>query len=168
MMLRLPGATSLIALFLGVVALSAAAPAAAQSSSIEGTWELVSRTLPDGQIVKNPDIQGVLNLVGGYRNINVLFRTPDGSWGSYSAVASYKISSNRYTETLHFVVAKGLTPDNTTNYDVPGVTKSSSIETTGGRVRIQPPFDPPIWVFEGDTLTATLEGAFVDSWRRVK
>jgi hypothetical protein len=166
--LRVRGATRLIALFVALVAWSAAAPVGAQSSSIEGTWELVSRTLPDGQVVKHPDIQGVLNFAGGYRNINLLFRAPDGSWGSYSAVASYKISSNRYRETLHFVVAKGLTPDNATNYDVPGVTKSSPIERKGGRVQIQPPFDPPTWVFEGDSLTATLEGAFVDSWRRVK
>jgi hypothetical protein len=151
-----------------MVAISVAAPAVAQNSAIEGTWELMSRTLPDGQIVRKPDIQGVLNFAGGYRNINVLFRTPDGSWGSYSAVASYKISSNRYTETLHFVVVKGLTPDNETKYDVPGATNSSAVERRGKIVRIQPPFDPPTWEFEGDTLTATLDGAFVDSWRRVR
>lgn len=150
-----------------VIAL-AAAPAAAQSSAIEGTWELKSRTLPNGQMVKHPDIQGVLSFVDGYRNINVLFRTPNGSWGSYSAVASYEISSSQYKETLHFVVSKGLTPDNATVYDVPGVTKAASIQRRGRGVRIQPPFDPPTWVFEEDDLTATLEGEFVDRWRRVR
>ena len=156
------------AVSLTIAMMLAAAPAAAQSSAIEGTWELVSRTLPNGQMVKHPDIQGVLSFVDGYRNINVLFRTQNGSWGSYSAVASYEISSNQYKETLHFVVSKGLTPDNATNYDVPGVTKASSIERRGGAVRIQPPFDPPIWIFDGDSLTATLEGEFADVWRRVR
>ena len=163
-------ASSIGAVVLTIAMVLAAAPAAAQNSAIEGTWELVSRTLPNGQMVKHPDIQGVLNFVGGYRNINVLFRTQNGSWGSYSAIASYEISSNQYKETLHFVVSKGLTPDNVTNYDVPGVKKSSPIERKGRTVRIQPPFDPPTWVFEGDTMTATLEGegAFVDVWRRVR
>ena len=156
------------AVLFAIAIVLAAAPAAAQSSAIEGTWELVSRTLPNGQMMGHPDIQGVLSFVDGYRNINVLFRTQNGSWGSYSAVASYKISSSRYEETLHFVVSKGLTPDNATNYDVPGVTKASSIDRRGGRVRIQPPFDPPTWIFDGDSLTATLEGEFADVWRRVR
>jgi hypothetical protein len=30
------------------------------------------------------------------------------------------------------------------------------------------PFDPPSVVYEGDKLTATLEGAFVDYWERLK
>lgn len=156
------------AVSLTIAMMLAAGPAAAQNSAIEGTWELVSRTLPNGQMVKHPDIQGVLSFADGYRNINVLFRTQNGSWGSYSAVASYEISPNQYKETLHFVVSKGLTPDNATTYDVPGVAKASSIDRRGGRVRIQPPFDPPTWIFDGDNLTATLEGEFEDVWRRVR
>jgi len=37
----------------------------------------------------------------------------------------------------------------------------------GGRIEFKPPFDPPALVFEGNKITATLEGGFVDVWEKV-
>lgn len=51
--------------------------------------------------------------------------------------------------------------------DLSGETKSAHILSANHRVKIKLPFDPVTIVVEGDTLTATSEGGFVDSWTRV-
>ena len=53
-------------------------------------------------------------------------------------------------------------------YATPGETKRVPIKREGGRISYQLPFDPPFVVIDGDKLTATLEGAFIDTWERMK
>ena len=38
----------------------------------------------------------------------------------------------------------------------------------GGRIQFKLPFDPPAVVFEGNKITATAEGRFVDVWEKVQ
>lgn len=157
-------AAAIVAMTIGF----ATAPAVAQTSAIEGTWNLVGRDLPDGKKVMSPDIQGLMTFTKGYRNINVLWRTPDGKWGSFSAIAAYKLSSSEYTETLQFSAFNDPASGKGVEYIVGGGTKSSPVEKEGRVLHIQPPFDPPSWNFDGDKQTSILKGAFVDHWERVK
>lgn len=50
----------------------------------------------------------------------------------------------------------------------PGETTTVPVTREGGRLSYQLPFDAPKVTFEGDQLTATLEGVFVDHWERIK
>jgi hypothetical protein len=52
-------------------------------------------------------------------------------------------------------------------YDLSGQTQSVPVTMAGGRIAFKPPFDPPALVFEGNKMTATLEGGFVDVWEKV-
>ena len=54
------------------------------------------------------------------------------------------------------------------SYDVSAETKSVVVTRDVGRVMYKLPFDAPSVVFEGNRMTATLQGAFVDYWERVK
>lgn len=38
----------------------------------------------------------------------------------------------------------------------------------GKRIEYKMPFDPPSVVIEGNTITATGEGMFVDTWEKVR
>jgi len=53
-------------------------------------------------------------------------------------------------------------------YTVGGETKRAPVTRQGAQVSYQHPIDPPYVVREGDKLTATLEGAFIDYWERVR
>jgi hypothetical protein len=52
-------------------------------------------------------------------------------------------------------------------YDLSGKTQSVPIKVESGRLQFKLPFDPPAVVFEGDKMTATAEGRFVDVWEKV-
>jgi len=41
------------------------------------------------------------------------------------------------------------------------------VKIDGGRLQFKLPFDPPAVVFEGDKMTATAEGRFIDVWEKV-
>jgi hypothetical protein len=99
--------------------------------------------------------------------LNVFWRTPEGKPASYGLVSQVTVSSNQYTETL---IASALDDGSgqPVSYNFSGETKSAVITRDGKRISYKLPFDPPSIVIDGDKLTATLEGAFVDYWERIK
>ena len=145
----------------------------ASAQTPEGTWKLVMRKLPDGTTQVPPAVQGVATWQSGLRSIIVFWHTPEGKPFSASEIYTYKLSGTEYTETALLLAlddGSGKPP----TYNLTGGTKTVPITRDGPRMAIQPPFDPPLWVFEGDKLTATLEKAtgpltfpFVDYWERV-
>ncbi len=154
--------------FLVLTSTLAAVPAAAQSSAIEGSWKLVSRTLPDGAMVMAPNLQGMLTFANGYRHISVVFRTPDGKFGSFSALAKYVISETQYTETLMFSVFDNPASGPGVDYQTSGAMKIESVQLRGPETRIKAPFDPVTWSFNGDNMKAISDGGdFEDNWERV-
>lgn len=143
------------------------AGATAHAGDIEGTWRLVKRVLPDGTVLTPPAVHGMGTAINGIRHLNVFWQTPDGKPASYGVIAKYRLTANTYTETTLASafddgsggpVARGVNGD----------TKSVPVTREGGRITYKLPFDPPAVTYEGDTLTATMEGIFVDHWERLK
>ena len=146
-----------------------ALPAAAQTGAIEGSWKLVSRTLPDGNMVSAPDLQGLLTFSKGYRHISVVFRTPDGTMGSFSALAAYEISGSEYQETRLFRVFDNPASGPGVDYQTSGASKTVPVQKQGRSIRIKAPFDPVTWSFDGNKMQAIADdGSFTDTWERVR
>src|SRR5262245_35949151 len=78
--------------------------AAAQTPSIEGTDQLVSRTLPNGTVLKPPDNMGLFTYTKAHRNFNIVIKDATGKFYSYSLVSTYKLTPTEYSETRLFSI----------------------------------------------------------------
>jgi hypothetical protein len=130
--------------------------ASAQSPSIEGTYQLVSRTLPNGTVLKPPDIMGLLTYTKTHRNFNIVIKDATGKFYSYSLVSTYKLTPAEFSETRLFSILNDQPGGKDIVYDLSGKTQSVPVTMEGGRLQFKPPFDPPALVFEGNKMTATL------------
>ena len=82
-------------ILVGMVLLFASA-ASAQTPSIEGTYQLISRQLPDGKVLKPPDIMGLQTYTKSHRNFNLVLKDATGKFSSISAAATYKLTATEY------------------------------------------------------------------------
>lgn len=156
------------------VACLAAFPAASFAApSIEGTYELVSRDLPNGSKQIPPNVFGMLTYTKHYRNFNVFWKEPDGKPVSISYVAKYRLTSKEYQETPIYWMSHNL-GDAGVSYQIPaGKGQAKPVTTKGQRIAFQAPDEPPVLVFDKYGLTATAKDAggkmiFVDHWKRVR
>jgi hypothetical protein len=125
------------------------------------------RKLPDGTTLAPPAVQGATTRENGLWSRVVFWHTPEGKPASFSAISNYKFSEAEYTETLLFSAlddGSGRAPA----YNLTPKTASVPVTREGRRIAFRLPFDPPSVVIEGDKLTATAEGRFVDYWERVR
>ena len=152
---------------LTVLVLCSAASTAAQAPNIEGTYQLVSRKLPDGTTHAPPDIMGLLTYTKSHRNFNIIWKDAQSKLFSYSLVSTYKLTPTEYSETILFSILNDQIGGKDIVYDLSGKTQSVPVKGEGGRLQFKLPFDPPAVVFEGGKMTATAEGRFVDVWEKV-
>ncbi len=150
-----------------VMALLFAISASAQAPSIEGTYKLISRKLPDGTMLSPPDIMGLFTYTKTHRNFNIVQKDATGKFRSFSVVSTYKLTATEYSETLLFSILNNQIGGKEIVYDLSGKTQSVPVKMGGGRIQFKPPFDPPSLVFEGNKITATLDGR-VDVWEKVQ
>ena len=163
----------LVYLGLGVIALglTVSAQAAKMSTnaapSIDGTYKLVYRELPNGTKEMAPNVEGLLTLRNGYRNFNIYWKDEKGNPVSISYVATYKFTPTEYTEkSVYEMMNDG---SGKATYDLSGMTGTSKVTMKGARISFKfPNYNEPSVVFEGNTFTATRPGAFVDHWEKVK
>jgi hypothetical protein len=138
-----------------------------QAQEMGDTWRLVMRKLPDGTTQVPPAVIGLSSSHNGLQNVNVFWHTPEGKPASFARISTYKMSGAEYTETLLFTAlddGSGKPPV----YNLTGATESTPVTREGARIAYKLPFNEPAVVIEGDKMTATLEGAFVDYWERVR
>jgi hypothetical protein len=138
-----------------------------EQPTIEGTYKLVSRQLPNGTRQSPPAIMGLLTYTKSHRNFNIVWKDETGKFFSYSLASTYKLTPTVYSETLLFSILHDQIGGKDIVYDLSGKTQSAPVNVDGGRLQFKLPFDPPPVVFEGDKMTATAEGRFVDVWEKV-
>jgi hypothetical protein len=132
-------------------------PPASPALNLEGTYRLVSRTLPDGTRQSPPDIIGLMTYAKGHRTVNIMWKEPDGKLYALALGSTYTFTPREYSETLLFVIEHDQITGAGTNYDFTPRTRTTSVTVDGGRLQFKLPFDPPTVVFDGKTLTATAQ-----------
>jgi hypothetical protein len=165
----LAAVTMLLVLTIGALSFAGEPPRAPASSAprIEGTYQLVSRQLPDGTMQRPPEIMGLLTYTKSHRNFNIVWKDAAGKFFSYSLASTYQLTPTEYRETMLFSILNDQIGGKDIVYDLSGKTQSVPVHMDGGRLQFKLPFDPPSVVFEGDKMTATAEGRFVDVWEKV-
>ena len=141
-----------------------------ESISIEGTYELVSRKLPNGTILRPPKVIGLLTFTGQYRNFNIISKNSRSKIRSMSYIAKYKLTRTRYTERSIYLMINDQINNKGIKYDLKNKTASSPVTIKGGKIQFKlPHFDEPTLVFEKNILTAQPPGFInhVDTWKRV-
>ena len=157
---------SLTGVLVGMVLLFALS-ASAQAPSIEGTYQLISRKLPDGTMLRPPDVMGLWTYTKSHYNFNIVRKDATGKFASRSSVSTYKLTATEYSETLLFSIVNNQIGGKDIVYDLSGQTRSAPVTVEGGRIQFKLPFAPPSVVFEGNKITATFEGS-VDVWEKVQ
>ena len=114
-----------------------------------------------------PDIMGLFTFTKSHRNFNIVLKDATGKFYSYSLVSTYTLTPSAYSETRLFSILSDQIGGKDIVYELLGKTESVPVTIDGGRLQFKPPFDPPVLVFEGNKITATAEGRFVDVWEKV-
>jgi hypothetical protein len=167
---RLNPRKAVASLLIGIAALVACADqAAAEAPSIEGTYKLVSRDLPNGMKQSPPDVVGLMTFTKKYRNFNIYVKDASGMLFSISAIAAYSLTEQEYSEKNIYYMVNDQGSSKGASYDLSGVTATSPVSIKDKRIEFQLPLHgEPAVVFEGDKFTATVKGAFIDYWEMVK
>jgi len=143
-------------------------PQASPAPSIEGTYRLISRQTPDGTMLRPPEVMGLFTYTKTHRNFNSVMKDAAGKFRSFSLVSTYTLTAaTEYTETLLYSVRTDQSGGKEPVYDFSGQTGRAPVTVEGGRIQFKAPFAPPAFVFEGNKLTATLDGR-VDVWEKVE
>ena len=158
-----------------IVTVLAVCPAAAQDSSIIGSYELLSRDLKKGKkIDATKGVAGMVTFTADRRNFNVMWKREDGSTASISYVARYKLSDDQYCEEPIFWMQNNMDGLGVVKYGAPLAKNGcSTVMRDGQTIVFSFKGEPVVAMFEGDhiTTTATDENGdviFVDHWRRVE
>jgi len=153
---------------IGIVLLFAVS-ASAQAPDIEGTYKFISRQLPDGTMVKPPNIMGLWIYAKGNRTFNFVRKDASGKFASLSLVSTYKLTATEYSETLLFSIRNNQISGGDIVYDLTEKTQSMPVKVESGRIQFKLPFERPMATFEGSKITATGgEGGVVDAWEKVQ
>jgi hypothetical protein len=146
--------------------------AAAQTPSIEGTYQFISRTLPDGTVLKPPDMMGVFTYTKSHRTFNVVRKDATGKFASTSWVSTYTLTATEYAETRIFNIRTDQIAGKDVVYDLASKTQRSPVTIEGGRIQFTLSFGggqrAGSIVVEGNKWTSTAENnANVDIWEKV-
>jgi hypothetical protein len=152
----------------GALGLMVVGTGVAQVPSIEGTYKLVSRKLPDGKVQTPPETIGLMTFTKTHRNMNIIWKEASGKHFSLSQVSTYKLSDGQYSETMLYRVLSDQIGGKEIVYDMSEKTQSSPVKTDGGRVQFKFPFEAPTGTFDGQRLTATSPNGLVAVWEKVQ
>jgi hypothetical protein len=141
---------------------------AGEPEGIEGSYKLVSRDLPDGKVVHPPDVQGFVTYTKGYRNFNVAWKDEKGNPVSLSYIAGYELTKDKYCEKPLFWLQSNLGEPGVQHTWPAAKGECSPVTRSGDKISFDVKGEPPRLTWEGDKMTATAKGLFVDHWEKVK
>ena len=140
--------------------------------TIEGTYALVRRELPDGTVQVPPVVKGMITFTKEFRNFSVVWYDDKGRYYSECYVAHYALTEKHYTETSEYLIVNDQIGGKGISYDLSANTAQSEVLVDGQRISFElpQPFEKALSIsaeFDGPSLKATGKGLFIDYWERV-
>lgn len=140
--------------------------------SIEGTYQLVRRELPDGTIQHPPILKGLYTYTKDFRNFSIVWIDDQGKYYSECYGARYTLTENEYAETSEYLFINDQIGGEGISYDLASNTATSPVSVKDGCVTfdLPQPFEKALSItleFEGDNLKATGKDLFIDYWEKV-
>jgi hypothetical protein len=140
--------------------------------SIEGTYSLIRRELPDGTVQLPPAVKGMMTFTREFRNFSVVWSDDRGKYYSECYVARYTLGEEEYAETSEYLIVDDQIGGKGISYDLSATTSRSGVSSVGTRITfaLPQPFEKALSImveFDGDKLKATGKDLFVDYWEKV-
>jgi hypothetical protein len=110
-------------------------PQASSAPSIEGTYQFISRKLPDGTMLSPPNMMGLCTYTKSHRNFNIVEKDATGKFSSTSRVSTYTLTATEYSETLLFLIVNNQIGGKDIVYDLSGQTGSVPVTVEAGRIQ---------------------------------
>jgi hypothetical protein len=107
--------------------------------SIEGTYQLVRRELPDGTVQLFPAVKGMVTFTKEFRNFNVVWKDDTGQFYSEGYVARYTLTDKEYTEISEYLMVNDQIGGKGISYELTNNTAKSPVSVDGGRIRFALP-----------------------------
>lgn len=140
---------------------------AEMAPSIEGTYQLLYRELPDGTTLRAPEVIGLMTFTSDRRNVNVYWEE-DGRPVSVSVVSEYRLEDSQYSEKNIYYMLNDGASEQSVNYDLSDESASSPVTNAEGLLAFQLPLhNEPHVAFNESGCTATREGEFIDHWQKI-
>jgi hypothetical protein len=145
-------------------------PPASSAPSIEGTYQFISRKLPDGTRLSPPNMMGLCTYTKSHRNFNIVEQDATGKFSSTSRVSTYTLTATEYSETLLFLIVNNQIGGKDIVYDLSGQTGSVPVTVEAGRIQFKAPLSTSqrSYVFEGNKWISTSAEGSVDVWEKVE
>jgi len=140
--------------------------------SIEGTYKLVRRELPDGTTQHPPLLKGLYTYTKEYRNFSIVWKDENDKYYSESYAARYKLTESEYSETSEYLFINDEIGGKGLNYDLSNRIAKSVASVEGSRISFELPqeFEKALSIrieIEGNNMRATGKDLFVDYWEKV-
>ena len=151
----------------------------------EGTWQLESRTLADGNTLKPPQVQGTIHWEPidsrkAHVSVTMLRNEGDNQIMDHS-LSTYEISTSAITRKRHALVQRGYRErvGSPLSHYVRGKTEKGKasfeaeevtfFHAAKGQTGVEKGGDEGFrQVYSGDVMTASYSDGFTDTWRRVQ
>ena len=147
-------------------------------SKLAGAWVLESRQLSDGTVLRPPQVSGVISWMPAssrkaYVTLSVLMAKSGNVPRRFDYAAStYEISTSAITQARHLLIRQGYRSSAKSPISVYPKGRKAKGKISVGDTAIEISHDiagnEQSWVFEGGTMTASYEGAWVDTWRKIQ
>jgi hypothetical protein len=147
---------------------------AEMQTQLAGTWVLQSRQLSDGSVLRPPYIQGAISWVPvssrkAHVTLNILeSATPQSPRRFNYAASTYEISTSAITQARYVLIRQGYRSSAESPISVYPKDKKTKGKITVGSGGIEISHDNQDWSFQGNTMTASYDNTWTDTWSRIQ
>ena len=172
-------------LALAVTAMGCGDRLADMQQACAGTWELESRTLPDGSVISAPQIQGTIHwepIDSRKAHVSLtLVQNDEGKQILDHSLSTYEISTSAITRKRHVLIQRGYRDreGSAISHYIRAKTEKGKASVEGadvtyfhaakGETGVEKGGDEGFkQVYAGNMMTSTYTDGFTDKWRRIQ